>query len=53
MTSLQCIKYRTDQHDDLKKIERLNNLFVRQMAGTLSDFFFIIDLIIVYYSKPC
>jgi len=27
-----CIKYRTDQLDDLKKIEKLNNLFVRQMT---------------------
>ena len=30
---LQCIKYRTDQQQDLKKLEKLNTLLIRQMVS--------------------
>lgn len=28
-----CLKYKTDQHTDLKKLERLNTFFMGIMAG--------------------
>lgn len=30
---LQCIKYRTDQLQDVKKLEKLNNTFLRHMIA--------------------
>lgn len=30
---LQCLKYLTDQAADIKRIEKLNNLFVTYMCG--------------------
>jgi signal recognition particle subunit SRP9 len=29
---LQCLQYKTDQQADLKKVEKLNNLFFALMA---------------------
>jgi len=28
-----CLKYRTDQNQDLKKVEKLNNIFFRVMTN--------------------
>jgi hypothetical protein len=30
---LQCLKYKTDQHKDVKRVEKLNNFFLRLMCA--------------------
>jgi hypothetical protein len=32
MRYLQCLKYKTDQHKDVKRVEKLNNFFLRLMC---------------------
>lgn len=34
---LQCIQYQTDQQSDVKKVEKLNNLFFGLMANGVED----------------
>jgi hypothetical protein len=33
MFLLQCLKYKTDQHKDVKRVEKLNNFFLRLMCA--------------------
>ena len=30
---MQCLKYQTDQAQDIKRMEQLNNLFITQMCA--------------------
>ena len=32
-SSAQCLKYQTDQQSDLKRFEKLNNMFLLRMSG--------------------